>query len=154
MEGFRERPPDDLMGEGIGNQVQVADSVLRHDVRDIGHPQLVGGRRAEARLQEVLVLAVVVVGIRRVSSVQRLENQMLDMHQVIEAVAPDHDIWAHVLKHQPQLVTADSWTHPAKLMNHANDLRLVQFTLCIRLDLVTVVSPATFPEQPADRLHA
>ena len=69
LKGFRERPPDNLTGVGVGNQVQIADSVLRHDVRDVGHPQLVGSRRAEARLQEVTVLAVIMVGVRRVSSV-------------------------------------------------------------------------------------
>ena len=74
LESFRERPPDNLTGVGIGDQVQVADSVLRHDVCDVGHPQLVGCLRAEARLQEVTVLAVVVVGVRRMSSVQRLED--------------------------------------------------------------------------------
>ena len=88
------------------------------------------------------------------SSVQRLENQMLNVHQMIEAVTPDHYPGAHVLKHQPQLVTPDAGAQTAKLMNHAKNLRLVQFTLCIRLDLMTVVSPATFSEQPADLLHA
>ena len=58
LESIRERPPDNLAGVGIGDQVQVADSILRHDVRDVGHPQLVGSRRAEAVLQEVPVLAV------------------------------------------------------------------------------------------------
>ena len=101
LESFRERPPDDLTGVGIGNQVQVADSILRHDVRDVGNPQLVGSRRAEARLQEVPVLAVVVVGVRRVSSVQRFENQMFDVHQVVEAVATDCNARTHVLDHQP-----------------------------------------------------
>ena len=154
LEGFRERPPDDLAGVGIGDQVQVADSILRHDVRDVGHPQLVGSRRAEAVLQEVPVLAVVVVGVRRMTSVQRLEDQMLDLHQAIEAVATYHDVRTHILKHQPQLVAAGAGTQSAQFTNHPYYLCLVQLSFLQFIKIVAVISPATFPEQPADLLHA
>ena len=121
LESFRERPPDDLAGVGIGDQVQIADSILRHDVRDVSDPQLIGGRRTEARLQEVLVLAVVMVGVRRMSAVQWLEKQVLYVHKMIEAVPAYHDAGAHVLKHQPKLVAAHAGAQHTQLMHHTYD---------------------------------
>ncbi len=154
LEGFRKRPPDDLAGVGIGDQVQIADSILRHDVSNVGYPKLVGGRWAETGLQEVLVLTVVMVGVRRMTAVQRLEHQVLNMHQVVEAVAPHHNLRTHVMKHQPKLVAPCAGTMAAQLNHHTYYLRPVQLTLPQFIKIVAVVSPATFPEQPADLLHA
>ena len=134
--------------------MQIADALLPHDVRDVGHPQLAGCSRAETRIQESRVLAVVVIGVRRMSSVQRLEDQMLYVHQAIEAVTANHDARTHVLKHQPKLVAPDAGAQAAKLVNQTEYLRLVQLTLLQLIKIVAVVSPATFPEQPADLLHA
>ena len=39
-------------------------------------------------------------------------------------------------------------------MHDAEYLRFVQLAFFLLLKTVTVVSPATFPEQPADLLHA
>ena len=85
---------------------------------------------------------------------QRLEDQAFDVHQTVEAVATDHDIRTHVHKHQPQLIAANTGAHAPELTNHAHDLRVAQAALLKLLKAVAVVSPATFPEQPAGLLHA
>ena len=57
-------PAHNLVRVGIRDQVQVAASVLKIDVGDVAHPQLVGACRDEA-FDKVLPLVVSVVGVRR-----------------------------------------------------------------------------------------
>ena len=79
---------------------------------------------------------------------------MLNVHQAVEAVAANHAVRTHVLKHQPKLVATDAGAQPAKIVHQTENLCLVQLTLFIIVKIVAVVSPAAFPEQPADLLHA
>lgn len=78
---------------------------------------------------------------------------MLNVHQTVEAVAANHAVRTHVLKHQPKLVAPDAGAQATKLVYQTENLCLVQLALLQSLKIMAVVSPAAFPEQPADILH-
>ena len=64
-------PAHDLVRVGVRHQVQVAAAVHKVDVRDVAHPELVRPRGHEAA-DEVPVLAVAVVRVRRAAGLGRL----------------------------------------------------------------------------------
>ena len=116
-----EAPAYDLARVGIRHQVQVAASVCQVDVRDVAHPQLVRTRGHKAA-DEVLVLAVAVVRVRRVPGLGAALHQAEVAQQAQERVAPrDPVLMKHALHHQPELQVADARVHLADLTDGVYD---------------------------------
>ena len=149
-----ERPADDLMREGVGDEVEVAHAVPGVYVGDVGHPQLVRGRRREL-LRQVLVFAVVVVGVRRVPAALGLQHQMLPVQQLIELVTAHHLVRIQVPEHDEQLVRAYAGVLPAYLRDDASNRGLAQLaflTLLLAHGIIAYTCLAKQPAQAFDRL--
>jgi len=133
-------PPHDLARVGIGHQVQVAAAVRQVDVRDVAHPQLVTSCGNEAA-DEVLVLVVAVVRVRRVPGLGAALHQAGVAQKAQERVAPRHPVTLeHALRHQPELQVADARVHFTDLPHGIDDAThaqhvtgIVTATLVIRL---------------------
>ena len=106
--------------------MQVAAIVHQVDVRDIAHPELIRSCRHEAA-DEVLVLVVAVVRVRRVARLGMLLRQLEVAQQLEECVAPRHPVTKeHALGHQPELVITDAWIHLADLLYGIHDMHHTQ----------------------------
>ena len=128
-------PADNLVRVGIGDQVQVAHvAACQGDVGDVGSPKLVGCGRDKAP-DQVLVLVVAVVGVRRVAGLRLGKHQPLAAHQHKEAVTPRHEVAPeHRYEHQPQLVAADAGILRADFPDCIYDLTLMSH-LPLNVDL-------------------
>ena len=108
LQRLGQTPAHDLVRVGIRHQVQVAAVAHQVDVRDVAHPQLVRPCRHEAA-DEVLVLAVAVVRVRRTAWLGTLLHQPEVAQQPQERVPTRHPAAKeHAVHHQPELVVADA----------------------------------------------
>ena len=89
---------------------------------DVCHPQRVGGQGLDSP-DEVLPLAVAVVGVRRVPRLGRGQHQVMAAEQAEEAVAPGHETASeHRHEHCPELVAAYAGI-PAADFTHGGEER-------------------------------
>ena len=95
------------MREGVRQQVQVHHAGVRVDVGDVRHPELVRSPGSKA-LDEVPVLAVVVVRVRRVPPPLRRQHQSVPAQYRMEPVPPHHAAPEHVVEHEEQLLGTDA----------------------------------------------
>ena len=108
LQRLGQTPAHDLVRVGIRHQVQVAAVAHQVDVRDVAHPKLVRPCRHEAA-DEVFVLAVTVVRVRRTAWLGTLLHQLEVAQQPQERVPPRHpSAKEHAVHHQPELVVADA----------------------------------------------
>ena len=108
LQRLGQTPAHDLVRVGIRHQVQVAAVAHQVDVRDVAHPKLVRPCRHEAA-DEVFVLAVTVVRVRRTAWFGTLLHQLEVAQQPQERVPPRHpSAKEHAVHHQPELVVADA----------------------------------------------
>ena len=121
------------MRVGIRNQVQVAAVVHQVDVRDVAHPKLVGTCRNEAA-DEVLVPVVAVVRVRRMTRLRAFLRQLVVTQQLQESITSWHPVTEeHTLRHQPQLVVANTWVHLADLPDGIHDALHAEEVLLVAL---------------------
>ena len=151
LKGPREAPANDLARVGIRHQVQVAAAVHEVDVRDIAHPQLIGTCGHEAA-DEVLVLVVAVVRVRRMTRLGTLLHQLEVAQQLQEGITPGHPVAKeHPLRHQPQLDAADTWVHLADLLHGIYDAHHAEEVFLVALLLLVIGLFATVKQLTAIR---
>ena len=123
-------PTNNLVGIGIGNQVQVAHvAASQSDIGDVGYPKSVCSSRNKAFYQ-VLVLVVAVVGVRRVAGLRLGKHQPLAAHQHEKAVPTRHEVTPeHRYEHQPKLVAAYARILLADFPDGFDELALLQHLL-------------------------
>ena len=101
--------------------VAVTAVVNQVDVRDVAHPELIGACGHEAA-DEVLVLVITVVRVRRVTRLGALLRQLEVTQQLEERIASGHPVAKeYPLRHKPQLVVADTGIHLADLLHCVHD---------------------------------
>ncbi len=101
LQRIREAPTHDLVRVGIRDEVQVAAAIHEVDVRDVAHPEPVGTCRHEAA-DEVPVLVVAVVRVRRMAGLRTPLQQLEVAQQLEERVATGHPVAdKHAPHHQP-----------------------------------------------------
>ena len=133
LKGLREAPADDLARVCIRHQVQIAAAVHQVDIRDITHPQLIGTCGYEAT-DEVLVLVVAVVRVRRMTWLGTLLHQLEVAQQLQEGITARHPVAKeHPLRHQPQFDAADAWIHLANLLHGIHDAHDAEKVLLVAL---------------------
>ena len=121
LQRLGQAPAHDLVRIGIRHQVQVTAVVNQVDVRDVAYPELIGACGHEAA-DEVLVLVVPVVRVRRVTWLGALLRQLEVTQQLEERIASGHPVAKeHPLRHKPQLVVADTGIHLADLLHCVHD---------------------------------
>jgi len=148
-----QRPSNNLVRVGIGDEVQVAHiSVRQGDVGDVGHPQLVGGSGYEAPYL-ILVLVVAVVGVRRVAGLRPWKHQTPAAQGYEETVAAGHEVAPeHGDEHQPQLVATDAGILRADFPDSVNSI-LLMFHLFLDVGLRLVEGLTTMAKQPDNERH-
>lgn len=148
-----QRPPDYLMCEGVGQQVQVGYALVCVYIGDVGHPQLVGGRQLHP-LGQVLVFAVVMVGVGRVPAPLGLEHQTVVVHQTVESVTASHLAGIHVLEHYEQLVGPYAGSLGADGFYRSHYFRLGQLPPPALLGADAVITLAALAKQSAETSQA
>ena len=115
-----------------------AAAVHEVDVRDVAHPQLIGARGYEAA-DEVLVLVVAVVRVRRMARLRAFLHQLEVAQQLEERVTSGHPVaLEHALHHQPQFVVADARVHLADLPDGIHDAHHAEDVLLVTLAILVV----------------
>ena len=138
LQCIRQAPAHDLVRVGIRHQVQVAAVVNQVDVRDIAHPELVRACGHEAT-DEILVLVVTVVRVRRMARLGTLLHQLVVAHKLEERVSARHPVAKeHPPRHQPQLVVADTGIHLANLLHCVHDTHDAEEVLLVTLLLLVI----------------
>ena len=138
LQRLGQTPSHDLVRIGIRHQVQVTAVVNQVDVRDVAYPELIGACGHEAA-DEVLVLVVPVVRVRRVARLGALLHQLEVTHQLEERVASRHPVAKeHPLRHQPQFVVADAGIHLADLLHCVHDTHDAEEVLLVTLLLLVI----------------
>ena len=117
------RPADDLVGEGIGEQVQIEHAAIGVYVSDVGHPQLIYTFGFEI-FYHVLVLPVIMVRIGRMPLALGLEHQMIIVHETIETVTAGSDIGEYLLYYKIKLVCSYARVLAADFPHKADYLAL------------------------------
>ena len=118
--------------------MQVAAVVHQVDVRDVAHPELVRSCRDEAA-DEVLVPVIAVVQVRRVARIGTLLRQLEVAQQLQECVAARHPVAKEqALRHQPELVIADTGIHLPNLPNGIHDVHHAREVFIITLLLLVI----------------
>ena len=147
-EAVREDPSDDLMGEGVSEQVEIGDSHVRIDISDVGHPQLVGAHDGDP-FRQIAVFAIVVIGIRRVATPRGLQHEAVLTHQPIEPVTPFHLPGIQLPEHQEQFIGPYSGSAAANVTHGGDDLRAGQLLTQALLLAYGIITFATLAKQPA-----
>ncbi len=138
LQRLGQAPAHDLVRIGVRHQVQVAAVANQVDVRDVAHPELVGACGHEAA-DEVPVLVVPVVRVRRVAGLGTLLHQLVVAQKLEERVASGHPVAKeHPLRHQPQLVVADAGVHLPDLPHCVHDAHDAEGVLLIALLLLVI----------------
>ena len=145
-EALREGPADDLVCEGIGEQVQVEHALIGVYVSDVGHPQTVHRSRLET-LCHVPVFPVVMVGVRRVPPALGLEHQPFLVHEAVEAVTAGGGFGKDLLYHQVELVGAYAGILPADGLHGTDYLTLADRTLFTHMAADGVITFAALAKQ-------
>lgn len=138
LERLGKCPAHDFVRVGIGDKVQIAHVASgQGDVGDVGHPELVGSSGHKA-FNQVLVLVVAMVRVRRVTGLRLGEHQSLATQKHKETVTARNKITTeHRNEHQPQLVAADAGILRADLPDGTDDLPLmIHLFLNVSLRLV------------------
>ena len=131
-------PAHDLTRISVSNQVQVTAPVHKVDVSYVAYPQLVGTRRHEAA-DEVLVLVVAVVRVRRVTWLRTLLHQLEVAQQLQKSVASGYPVaQEHALHHQPQFVVADARVHLADLLHCVHNAHYAEDILLVALAFLVI----------------
>ena len=134
----REAPTHDLVRIGVCHQVQVAAVAHKVDVRDIAHPELVRTRGYETA-DEVLVPVVAVVRIRRMTRLRTFLRQLEVAQQLEKRIATRNPVAKeHALRHQPELVVADSRIHLTDLFHGIHDAHHAEKVLLVALLLLVI----------------
>ena len=149
LERLCQFPAHDLMGVGIRYQMQVAYiTACKGNVGDISHPQLVGCSEHDV-LDQVLVLVVAVVGVRRMTGLRFGKHQFLTAQQDVEAVAAwNKGAPEHIDEHQPQLVAAYTGILIADFLDSFDDFCLT-LLFCLNVGLRLVEGLTAMAKQPA-----
>lgn len=147
-EAPRERPADDLVGEGVGEQVQVEHALIGVYVSDVGHPQAVHRRRPET-LYHVPVFPVVMIGARRVTPALGLEHQPVLVHEAVEAVTAGGGFGKDLLYHEVELVGAYAGSLTADGLHGMDYLTLANRTLFTHMAADGVITFAALAKQSA-----
>ena len=138
LQCLRQAPAHDLVRVGVRNQVQVAAVVHQVDVRDVAYPELIGACGHEAT-DEVLVLVVPVVRVRRVTGLGALLRQLEVTQQLQESITSGHPVTEeHPLRHQPQFVVADTGIHLANLLHCVHDAHDAEEVLLVTFLLLVI----------------
>ena len=138
LQCLRETPANDLVRVGVRHQMQIAAAVHEVDVRDVAHPQLIGARGYEAA-DEVLILVVAVVRVRRMARLRAFLHQLEVAQQLEERVTSGHPVaLEHALHHQPQFVVADARVHLADLPDGIHDAHHAEDVLLVTLAILVV----------------
>ena len=138
LQRIRQAPAHDLVRVGIRHQMQIAAAIHQVDVRDVAHPELIGVCGHEAP-DEVLVLVVAVVRVRRVARLRALLHQSEITQQPKECVTARHPVvQKHALHHQPQLVVADARVHLAYLPHCVHNAHHTKSVLIVALAILVI----------------
>ena len=138
LQRLGQAPADDLVRIGICHQMQVTAVVNQVDVRDVAYPELIGACGHEAT-DEVLVLVVPVVRVRRVTGLGALLRQLEVTQQLQESITSGHPVTEeHPLRHQPQFVVADTGIHLANLLHCVHDAHDAEEVLLVTFLLLVI----------------
>ena len=149
-QAVRKHPADDLVRVGIGQQMQVSHPGIGLDVRDVGHPKLVGGGDFHA-LGQVLELAVMVVGVGCVATPPGLEHQVAVVQQAIKPVPAAHPARVSLLEHEKELVRPYPRGLRADALHGADYLRAGRFPLGALRLADAIITLAALAKQSAQQ---
>ena len=138
LQRLGEAPAHNLSRVGVRHEVQVAAALHEVYVRNVAHPELVGTCRHKAA-DEVPVLVVAVVRVRRVARLGAPLHQLEVAKKVQEGISPRHPVAKeHTLHHQPQLVVPDAGVHLAYLPDGIHDAHHTGKVLTVALLLLVI----------------